>query len=143
MKIVARSVVVLLLLLPCVLECSRRAARGTVGANRPMAIPTTVCAIAANPEAFYEKRVTVSGCVRTDGIEHSLLTDPACPYVGIGPGESVKWRFDRRFFPRADRKVCGTFTGVFEKTRSIDSIVVSTNVLGIEEAAHLTVVPSR
>jgi hypothetical protein len=135
----------LLLLLPCSVQCRSHSARGSVSAKQSVGsasvLRTTVCAIAANPKAFYGKRVTVEGCVTTDGIEHSVLGDKACPYTGIGPAESVKLRPAERFFPQVDKQVCGTFTGVFQATRSIGSIVVDANVLEIEETAHLKTLP--
>jgi hypothetical protein len=99
-----------------------------------------ICNIAATPRAFYKKRVTVEGCVTTDGLEHTALTDKDCPYTGIGLIESIRLRPQQRFYPDRDKQVCGTFSGIFQA-----STMIETNVLEIDETANLrtSAVPSH
>jgi len=112
---------------------SSRSARNSLGS----AIATTVCVIAAAPSQFYGKRVTVEGCITTDGIERTVLNDKTCPYSGIGPAEGPRLAPAQRFFPEVDQEVCGTFTGVFHATTSIAGTTMETNVLEIDEIANL------
>jgi len=138
-------VLVILMLLPLAGRCRSRSAAHDSAADKPIAkssvpVRTTICAIAENPHKFYGTRVTVDGCVTTDGIEHTVLGDKTCPYVAIGPVESVKLQPTDRFFPEVDKEVCGTFSGIYQATRSLDNKVVDTNVLEIEETANLRVV---
>ncbi|HZT01159.1 MAG TPA: hypothetical protein VFA39_02705 [Steroidobacteraceae bacterium] len=44
----------------------------------------TICEIAHHSQAFNGKVVSVSGRVESDGQEYTLISDPACPAVGIG-----------------------------------------------------------
>jgi hypothetical protein len=136
---VTRHLIIVLLLLPSLAQCRRVSTTHPSAPAKPPiakagssdALSTTVCAIAAEPEEFYGKRVRVDGCVTTDGIEHTVLRDKNCPYVGIGPAESGKLRPDQRFFAEVDKQVCGTFMGVFEASRSLGTMIV------IEETANL------
>jgi len=93
--------------------------------------------MATNPKKFYGKRVMVDGCVTTDGIEHTVLGNKECPYTSIDAAESAKLHATRRFFPEADKCLCGTFTGVFYESRSLGNLIVDTNVLEIDETANL------
>jgi hypothetical protein len=106
---------------------------------RPANVPsrTTVCAIAADPRRFYDKRVTVKGCVSTDGIERTVLIDDACPYTGIRPSQTARLRPNQRFESIFGNEICGTFTGTFRSSVSFENIVVDTNVLEIDETANL------
>jgi hypothetical protein len=146
------AVLALMLLAGGILHCTRRALTSDTGTNTPgrtagdhstTATRTTVCAIAATPAQFDDKRVTVDGCITTDGIERTVLNDRACPYTGISPGESVKLRADQRFFPEAEKEVCGTFTGVFRAQTGIGGITVDTNVLEIDETANLKITAKK
>lgn len=141
------TTIVLVLLAGGILQCRTRSSTRDVVTDTPKrplvssawAVPmkTTVCAIVTSPAQFYDKRVTVEGCITTDGIEHTVLYDKECPYSGIGPGESVKLRPEQRFFPEVDKEVCGTFTGEFRATTGIAGITIDTNVLEIDETANL------
>jgi hypothetical protein len=115
----------------------------TAGDDSTTATKTTVCAIAATPAQFYDRRVTVDGCITTDGIERTVLHDRACPYTGISPGESVKLPADQRFFPEVEKEVCGTFTGVFRAQTGIGGLTVDTNVLEIDETANLRTIAKK
>ena len=46
-------------------------------------IKTTICAIVHSPDAFDQKRVSVSGRIESDGIEHTVILDASCPNKGI------------------------------------------------------------
>lgn len=43
-----------------------------------------VCEIAQHPELFDGKVVRIAGVVKSDGLENTLIVDPACPDTGIG-----------------------------------------------------------
>jgi hypothetical protein len=103
-----------------------------------MAVKTTICAIAADPRQFYDKRVIVAGCVTTDGIERTVLQDPACPYIGMHLTESGELRPEQRFFPERGKEICGKFTGVFRASVQFENMVLNTNVLEVEQTANLT-----
>jgi len=103
-------------------------------------IRTTVCKIAEDPRPFYEKRVTVEGCVSTDGIERVLLLDNRCPYVGISEIESARLPQSQRFMLDANKRACGTFTGTFHAATMLGKVVVNENVLEIEETSNINVV---
>ena len=104
----------------------------------PTAVKTTICAIAADPRQFYDKRVAVAGCVTTDGIERTVLQDRTCPYTGIHLMESGELRPEQRFFPEPGKEICGTFTGTFRASVQFERMVLNTNVLEVEQTAHLT-----
>jgi len=100
--------------------------------------------IAARPQQFYDKRVTLTGCVTTDGIERTVLIDRTCPYTGIRTSQSAKLRPDQRFLPTIKSDVCGTFTCTFRSVITFNEIVVDTNVLEIDDATDLkTVTPEQ
>ena len=113
---------------------SERDAEGMAERRLSGPFRTTVCEISANPKRFYDMRVTVEGCIRTDGLEHTVLYDKKCPHTGIGPLESGKLPAAKRLFPEVGREVCGTFTGTFRAATMID-----TNVLEIEDAANVKI----
>jgi len=149
---VLTTVLTLMLLSAGILHCPSQASKSNTrtdtaiqpaGDNSTVAIKTTVCAIAATPSQFYDKRVMVDGCITTDGIERTLWNDRACPYTGISPGESVKLRADQRFFPEVEKEVCGTFTGIFRAQTGIGGIAVDTNVLEIDQTANLKTIAKK
>jgi hypothetical protein len=132
------------LILSSIVQCRGRSTAHTVSKDARASRVTssaplraTVCSIVTNPEKFYGKRVMVDGCVTTDGIEHTVLGNKECPYTGIDAAESAKLHADQRFSPKFDKNLCGTFTGVFHKSRSLGNLIVDTNVLEIEETANL------
>jgi hypothetical protein len=106
-----------------------------------LTIRTTVCEISTNPRKFYNQRLTVSGCVSSDGVEHTALTDMSCPYTGISPAQSATLPEEQRFTPSINSDVCGTFTGTFRDALVFQKVIIDTNVLVIEQTANLKEVP--
>lgn len=87
------------------------------------AINTTVCKVVEDPLPFVGKRVRISARFQSDGIEHTVLTDPACGR-GILPfvPDEVERHPDIRALGRAldqglrstmDKSIVATFTGRF------------------------------
>ena len=87
------------------------------------AINVTVCEIVEDPLRFVGKRVRFSAKFQSDGIEHSVLTDPDCGR-GIEPlvPDEVERHPDIEAFDRAldqgmrgtiDKRIVATFTGRF------------------------------
>jgi hypothetical protein len=87
------------------------------------AINVTVCEIVENALRFVGKRVRFSAKFQSDGIEHSVLTDPDCGR-GIEPfvPDEVEQHPDIEAFDRAldqgmrgtiDKRIVATFTGRF------------------------------
>src|SRR5437762_9693751 len=103
---------------------------------------TTVCKIAAEPSTFYEKHVRVTGCISTDGIERTVLSDRSCPYVGVAVTESEKLQLHQRVYPVVGKEICGTFSGVFKEHTMINHVIVYSNVLELEKTANISVVNS-
>lgn len=44
----------------------------------------TVCELGSHPQAFDGTVASVSGRIESDGMEYTLISDPACPAIGIG-----------------------------------------------------------
>jgi hypothetical protein len=85
-------------------------------------ISTTLCNLRKNPGLFACKRVTFHATILTDCLEHSGLLEDGCG-AGIDPFESDSPNLDRlsskvcELSPSGkidfDRRLSGTFTGVF------------------------------
>jgi hypothetical protein len=102
-------------------------------------IASSVCVIAADPRSFYGKRVQVVACVFTDGIERTILQDPACPYVGVGVVEAENLPPRQRISAAAgDSEVCGTFVGTFKPPSTFANALNVRERLEIEETRNLT-----
>lgn len=93
-----------------------------------------LCAVVANPSAYDGKRVTVTGCVTTDGREYVALSDlkKPCREGGIVPIDAPTLRAEHQFEAEAGKKVCGMFTGTFRA-----STVLYNRVLEVEETSNL------
>jgi hypothetical protein len=113
------------------------------------AISTTVCEIVGNPLRFVGKRVRFSAKFQSDGIEHSVLTDPNCgrgiePFV---PDEveqhpdiqALDHALDKGMRGTMDKRIVATFTGRFV-LRDSDSSRLRF-VLNIERIDELKVTP--
>jgi hypothetical protein len=46
-------------------------------------LTATVCEIFEHPEQFDNRLIRVTGLIRSDGLEHTLIEDLSCPKVGI------------------------------------------------------------
>lgn len=101
-------------------------------------IVVTLCAVVENPAQYDGKRVTLSGCVTTDGLEYVVLSDlkKPCPRGGIVPVNAPALRREQQFDAEAGKKVCGTFTGTFRASNALYQ-----RVLEVEETSGLTTTP--
>lgn len=79
------------------------------------AIVVPLCAVVENPAQYDGKRVTITGCITTDGYHYVVLKnlEHPCSGGGIVPVHALALPPEQRFEPGADKKVCGTFTGTF------------------------------
>ena len=93
-----------------------------------------LCTVVANPSAYDGKRVTMTGCLTTDGREYVALSDLEKPCLegGIVPIEAPTLRAEHQSDLEAGKKVCGTFTGTFRA-----STVLYNRVLEVEETSNL------
>ncbi|HEX8151948.1 MAG TPA: hypothetical protein VF698_02430 [Thermoanaerobaculia bacterium] len=105
---------------------------GTSRSEASVVVP--LCVVVANPGAYDGKRVTVTGCVTTDGREHVALSDfeKPCREGGIVPVDVPTLGAEHQFEAEAGKKVCGTFTGTFRA-----STVLYDHVLEVEETSNL------
>lgn len=145
MKYEAAVVVLTFLLSACGTACQSRSTGEPTPAHTsdrskgvPVVTKTTICAIAADPRQFYDKRIAVAACVMTDGIERTVLRDQTCPYTGINVTEGGELRPEQRFFPERDKEICGMFTGTFRASVQFEKMVLNTNVLEVDQTAELT-----
>lgn len=101
--------------------------------TRP-AIAVPLCSVVDNPSRYDGKRVTVRGCITTDGREYVALSDleRPCRNGGIVPIDAPALRSAQKFHAEVDKKVCGTFTGTFRASTALYD-----RVLEIEETANL------
>jgi hypothetical protein len=94
---------------------------------------TTICEIVKDPRRFDNMRVSVSGCVTTDGKEYVTLSDISqCVAGGLVPIESKVLLKSKRYEVRPDERVCGVFTGTFRL-----ATVVYDRVLEVEDTSNL------
>jgi hypothetical protein len=102
------------------------------GATAPIVV--SICTVVENPGRYDGKRVTVSGCVTTDGREYEVLSNLAkpCSRGGIVPVFARGLRREQRFDAEPDKKVCGTFTGIFRASNGLYD-----RVLEIEQTSDL------
>jgi hypothetical protein len=102
---------------------------------RGQTVHTTVCMLAKDPGKFDGRRVTVDGCISTDGQEHSSLMDSEaeCPSGVLVPVESKDLPSVQRPRADADTIVCGTFVGTFHASTPLYE-----RVLEIDETTTLT-----
>jgi len=92
---------------------------GIVGQSS--SITVTLCAVAANPESFDNRLVTISAHYESDGMEREGLSDPACGEAGTELRMFSNTRGTKKLrlalrggYPGTlDKTVEGTFTGVF------------------------------
>jgi hypothetical protein len=98
---------------------------------------TTICEIVRDPGRFDGKRVTVSGCITTDGKEYIALSDIGGKCTGgLVPVESTRLPASKHYEVRADERVCGVFTGTFRR-----ATVVYDRVLEVEDTSNLRTAP--
>jgi hypothetical protein len=129
---------------------SRRPAQFSVQtALSSKASNVTVCEIVEDALRFVGKRVRFSATFQSDGIEHTVLTDPDC-YGGIEPlvPDEVEQHSDIQALDRAlatgmrgtmDKHIVATFTGRFVLHDSYSSRLRF--VLNIERIEELKVTP--
>jgi hypothetical protein len=87
-------------------------------------VDTSVCRIVANPQNFDGKVVRFTADFESDGIERSVLVDPACSNQGIAPYEdstlpsSERAEFDRAIYSgrpgTLDKQISAVFFGRFK-----------------------------
>jgi hypothetical protein len=87
-----------------------------------------------NPRQYDGKRVSVTGCVTTDGGEYVVLSDVdhPCSDGGIVPTYGPGLKEEQQFHPAVGKMVCGTFTGTFRASTALYE-----RVLEVEETADL------
>lgn len=88
-----------------------------------MPIDATVCEIIDRPEKYDGKLVRFKADFESDGIEHSVLVDPACkdhgvvPYDGPQLAPAEKAELERAIYTgrpgTLDKHISATFTGTF------------------------------
>ena len=95
-------------------------------------IAVSLCAVVENPAVYDGKRVTMTGCVTTDGFEHVVLSniERPCSRGGIVPVEAPTLRHEQRIDPQPGKRVCGTFTGTFRASNGLFD-----RVLEVEETS--------
>jgi len=109
----------LLMLALSVLGCATNRASG-----RDEATKTTICSIVSAPERFDNRLVSINAFFESDGIEHTVLIDRACPDQGIAPFVPTERdnNADIRKLDEAlavgrpgtlDKEISGTFIGTF------------------------------
>lgn len=93
-----------------------------------------LCSVVQNPTLYDGRRVTISGCVTTDGREYVVLSDIAkpCSGGGIVPVDAPALRREQQFDAESGKKVCGTFTGTFRASNALYE-----RVLEVEETSGL------
>jgi hypothetical protein len=98
-------------------------------------ITVPLCTVVENPAAYDGKRVTINGCVTTDGREYVVLSnlEKPCSRGGLVPVETLALRREQRFDAQPGQKVCGTFTGTFRASNGLFD-----RVLEVEETFGLT-----
>ena len=97
-----------------------------------MVVP--LCTVVENPTLYDGRRVTMSGCVTTDGREYTVLSDieEPCTRGGIVPIDAPALRREQQFDAEPGKKVCGTFTGTFRASNALYE-----RVLEVEETSDL------
>lgn len=118
----------------CTKPLQKSAAPQSRSSRSQVAVDVPLCVVVANPSAYDGKRVTVAGCVTTDGREYVALSDleKPCREGGIVPIDAPTLRAEHQFEAEAGKKVCGTFTGTFRA-----STVLYNRVLEVEETSNL------
>lgn len=109
-----------------------------VPTNVSHALTVPLCTIVEKAADYDGKRVTVYGCVTTDGHEYVVLSDHdrPCPNGGLVPIEAPALRPEQRYEPEPGKKVCGTFIGTFRASTTLYK-----RVLEVEETSGLTTSP--
>jgi len=99
-----------------------------------IAMDATLCEIVGNPLRYDGKRVSVRGCITTDGREHIALSDSTWPCAdgGLVPVESARLSPERQYHAAPNKKVCGTFIGTFRA-----ATLVYQHVLEVDDTAAL------
>jgi hypothetical protein len=90
-------------------------------------IAVTVCEVVERPESYQGKLLKVSASVMSDGLEHTVLIDQACPGRGLAPETSGELPevpgiadlndaiFDKHSQPgTGDKDLSAVFVGTFE-----------------------------
>jgi hypothetical protein len=126
----------------CVGETAREAEKVIAGA-KPPTIQTSICAVASNPVAFYDKNILVYGCLSSDGIERNGLIDEACPHTGISVSESEKLSPEQRTIlrgigRRGAGQLCGMFSGTFRASTRLGNVIVNTDILEVASVRPTT-----
>src|SRR5438552_18569567 len=98
------------------------------------ALNVPLCAIVADPTQYDGKRVTVRGCITTDGREYAVLSYLQKPSSngGIVPIDAPTLRTAQKFHAGPDKKICGTFTGTFRASTTLYD-----RVLEVEKTSNL------
>ena len=130
--IAARNTLLGIMLLLLLAQSCNRAATLRV----PAIERTTVCTISRNPEKFDGRRVSVSGCITTDGYERIVLSDRGlCTSGGLVPIESTVLPRAQQYSAKRDHRVCGVFTGTFRLRTAVYD-----RVLEVERTSNLQIV---
>jgi hypothetical protein len=128
----------ILVLAIAILHCAKplhtSAAPQSRGNRSEVSVVVPLCVVVANPDAYDGKRVTLTGCVTTDGREYVALSDleKPCREGGIVPIDAPTLRAEHQFEAEAGKKVCGTFTGTFRASTALYN-----RVLEVEETSNL------
>lgn len=96
---------------------------------------TTICAISRSPLSFDGRRVSVNGCITTDGYEYVILSDrDHCASGALVPIESTKLPLAQQYSAKVkiDQRVCGIFTGTFRLKTAVYH-----RVLEVESTSNL------
>jgi hypothetical protein len=93
-----------------------------------------LCSLVAHPATYDGKRVTVAGCVTTDGREYVVLSnlENPCPDGGVVPIDAATLESADQYEAAPGRKVCGTFTGTFRASTALYN-----RVLEVEDTSGL------
>jgi hypothetical protein len=114
-----------MLLIVAALHCARsaktvRAEQSTSGKSETaQAVP--LCSLVSHPATYDGKRVTVAGCVTTDGSEYVVLSnlESPCPEGGVVPLDDPKLSSAEAYEAVPGKKVCGAFTGTFRASTAL------------------------
>lgn len=126
------------MLMLVVVNCAKpisTAAQKEVGEQAATSMAVPLCAVVENPALYDGKRVTITGCVTTDGREYTVLSDieNPCSRGGMVPVSTPRLRREQQFDARPGKKVCGTFTGTFRASNGLFY-----RVLEVDETSGLT-----
>lgn len=133
MRVPAHTVLLML----SALSCADRDSTAVQSARNGEAEPVTVvrlCAVVEDPARYDGKRVSMIGCVTTDGREYVVLSDLGYPCArgGIVPIDAPTLRREQQFDAHPGKKVCGTFVGTFRASNGLYE-----RVLEVEETSNL------